>query len=395
MGTSTYYLYGMPASLYTAKARSYLRKHRIDHVERAVGHPHYQQDIMPAIGRLIMPVLETPSGQIVQDTIDIIDYLEAAEGLPSIYPASPQQLCVAHVLELFGGEGLLRPAMHYRWNFDDENIAFLAQDFAGAMILGGDTEQRAAIFAMASDRMRSAAKIFGVTPETQPLIEASYAEFLALLGAHLESSPYLLGGRPTHGDFGFMGPLYPHLARDPHPSRLMKQTAWRVWRWTERMNAPVLDAPEYGDVDEQLFDDDVIPDTLRALLRYISEEYLGEITAQIGWLDEWLATAEDVETGGVVGGKPARRTPGDVTFTWRGTELTTGVFPYRLYVLQRLQAAYDSLDAGGRAAVEVLFDEVKLRPLLTLRARRRVERVDNREVWGPEQEPFVSALTAD
>ena len=139
----------------------------------------------------------------------------------------------------------------------------------------------------------------------------------------------------------------------------------------------------------------MIPDTLRALLRYISEEYLGEITAQIGWLDEWLATAEDVETGGVVGGKPARRTPGDVTFTWRGTELTTGVFPYRLYVLQRLQAAYDSLDAGGRAAVEVLFDEVKLRPLLTLRARRRVERVDNREVWGPEQEPFVSALTAD
>jgi hypothetical protein len=39
-----------------------------------------------------------------------------------------------------------------------------------------------------------------------------------------------------------MGPLYAHLARDPYPSVLMKQQAQRVWRWVERMNAPVLDA---------------------------------------------------------------------------------------------------------------------------------------------------------
>ena len=76
-----------------------------------------------------------------------------------------------------------------------------------------------------------------------------------------------------------------------------------------------------------------------------------------------------------------------MTFAWRGTELTTGVFPYRLYVLQRLQAAYESLDEPGRRSVDALFSEVGLTALLTLRARRRVERVDNREVWGPEQEP--------
>jgi len=389
MSTSTYYLYGMPASLYTAKARSYLRTHRIDHVERAVGHPHYQQDIMPTIGRLIMPVLETSSGQLVQDTVDIIDFLEQAEGLQSVVPDTPVQRCVAHVLEIFGGEGLLRPAMHYRWNFDEENLDFLAQDFAGAMILGGDAAQRAAVFALASDRMRSAAAIFGVTPDTEALIESSYAEFLSLLSSHLEHSPFLLGGRPTIGDYGFMGPLYPHLARDPAPSRLMKQTAWRVWRWTERMNSPLLDAPEYGEVDPELFAEDEIPETLTALLRYIAVERVDEICAQVAWLDEWLGHADDVETGGVVGGKPARRTPGSVTFAWRGTELTTGVFPYRLYVLQRLQAAYGDLDDEGRRSVDVLFAEVGLTPLLTLRARRRVDRVDNREVWGHEQDPAL------
>ena len=126
-----------------------------------------------------------------------------------------------------------------------------------------------------------------------------------------------------------------------------------------------------------------------ALLRYISEEYLGEICAQVAWLDDWLSTASDVETGGVVGGKPARRTPGNVTFAWRGTDLTTGVFPYRLYVLQRLQAAYEALPEEGRRRVDALFAEVGLTPLLTLRARRRVDRIDNREVWGPEQEPIL------
>jgi hypothetical protein len=34
-----YILYAMPASLYSAKARSYLRKRGIDHLERANGHP--------------------------------------------------------------------------------------------------------------------------------------------------------------------------------------------------------------------------------------------------------------------------------------------------------------------------------------------------------------------
>ena len=382
-----YYLYGMSASLYTAKARSYLRKRQIDFVERAVGHPHYQQDIMPAIGRLIMPVLETPDGQLIQDTVDIVDFLEAAEPpAHPVQPTTPRQLVTAHLLELFGGEGLLRPAMHYRWNFDDENIAFLAQDFAGCMIMGGDSVQRAQVFDMASGRMRSAAVAFGVTPESIPAIEASYEEFLALFSAHLETAPYLLGGLPTNGDFGFVGPLFPHLARDPHPSALMKATAWRVWRWCERMQAPGMDAPEYGDYPGALFADDEIPSTLRDLLAYIATEHRDEVLAQVTAIDEWLADNEVVE-GEVINGKPARRMLGQVTFEWRGLPLTISVVPYRLYVLQRLQAAYRGLDAAGRQSVDELFEAVGLARLLTAQARRSVLRVDNREVWGPEQEP--------
>jgi len=385
-----YTLYAMPASLWSGKARSYLRKHRIDFVERAPGDPRYNEQVVPAIGRWIIPVLETPDGVLVQDTVDIIDHLDAQ--LPadrSAYPATPVHRAIAHLLELFGGEGLLRPAMHYRWDFDDTNVPFLSQDFTAALVLGADDETRAGVFAFSSDRMRSATTAFGVSEELVPEIERSYEQFLALFDAHLAGSPYLLGGRPTIGDFGFMGPLYAHLARDPYPSVLMKQRAQRVWRWVERMNSPVLDASEYGDVSEALFDDDGVPDTLRALLAYIGEEYLEEAVDQVVAVDRWLAEHPDAAEGEVVMGKPTRRFSGTTTFDWRGHPMTVAVVPYRLFLIKRLQDAVTEADPAAQQAIRAVFTEAGLDPLLDVRPRRWVERADNHEVWGPLQEPVL------
>ena len=121
--TTHYTLYGAPASLYTGKARSYLRTQGIPFVERSPGSDRYLNEIAPAVGRWIIPCMETPDGTIVQDGADIIDHFERGPGQSlrryNAYPTSPLLLAVARVFELFGGEGLLRPAMHYRWNFDD------------------------------------------------------------------------------------------------------------------------------------------------------------------------------------------------------------------------------------------------------------------------------------
>jgi glutathione S-transferase len=387
-----YTLYAMPGSLYSGKARSYLRTHRIDFVERAPGDPRYTEDVVPAIGRWIIPVLRTPDGTLVQDTVDIIDLLDTQVPRDrSAYPATPVHRAVAHLLELFGGEGLLRPAMHYRWDFDDTNLAFLSKDFSASLVLGGDDETRDGVFAFSSDRMRSATTAFGVSEELVPEIERSYEQFLDLLDAHLAGSPYLLGGHPTIGDFGFMGPLYAHLARDPYPSVLMKQRAQRVWRWVERMNSPVLDAGEYGDVSEGLFGDDAVPDTLRALLAYIGEEYLDEAVAQVAAVDGWLAEHPDTAEGEVVLGKPNRRFSGTTTFDWRGRPMTVAVVPYRLYLVKRLQDAVSAAGPDARDAIRALFAEAGLGPLLDVRPRRWVLRADNHEVWGPLQEPAVPA----
>lgn len=388
--TTPHVLYAMPGSLYSAKARAYLVARGIEFEERPAGHPRYNEAVVPAIGRWIIPVLECPDGTFIQDSLDIQDHFESTlEPEARFTPTTPKQAAVAHVLELFGGEGLLRPAMHYRWNFDEMNVDFLKNDFVGGLAPGATDELRDQVFAVASGRMRAATVAFGVTDETMETVVASYAEFLSLLDAHLADSPYLLGGQVSIADTAFMGPLYPHLARDPAPSQVMKSTAWRVWRWVERMLSGRLDAQEYVEVPEGYFPGDEVPETMRRLLRYIAEEYVAEIDAQVAAIDGWLDENEVAE-GDVCGGAPKRRTLTSATFEWRGHTLEAMAMPYRLVVLQRLQDTVEAMAPADRTEAAQLLESVGLASLLTLRARRRVERVNNAEVWGPEQVPSYS-----
>ena len=208
-------LYGMPGSLYTAKVRAYLRKQRIEFEERAAGDPRFMNEILPQIGRWIVTVVQLPDGTILQDGAVIIDYFEA-KGLGHGPRALPDDLMLAvlsHVFELFGGEGLLRPAMHYRWNFDADNLDFLRADFSNTLAPGAPMAQKNEVFEMASKRMRSATMAFGVTAKTIPTIEASTIEFLNRFDKHLATTPFLLGATPTYGDYGLIAPLFAHLGR--------------------------------------------------------------------------------------------------------------------------------------------------------------------------------------
>jgi len=380
----TYQLWGTPNSLYTAKARSYLIKQGIPFVNRAAGEARFREEIVPKISRWIIPVLEADDGALVQDGADIIAHFETkgATRLPA-YPKTPRHALIGQIFELFGGEGLLRPAMHFRWNFDSENRAFLSIDFASSLApTGAPPELKASIFDMAGHRMRKAMASFGVAPETIPAVEASYAEFLRLFDAHLENAPFLLGGRPTMGDYGLIAPLYAHLARDPYPARLMQQTAHRVWRWTERMNRADQDAGEYGPTEETLFADDHVPDTLKALLTFIAQDYLPEVRAYVAFANEWLAARPNLETGTSGLERVQDRSIGAVAFEWRGHPIKVAVIQYRLYLLQKIQAVADRATPDAQAEMRTLLEETGLADLLKLRTSRPLERRNHLEVWG-------------
>ena len=377
----TYRLYGMPASLYTAKARSYLLTQGVAFKERTPGEAHFREHIVPKLGRWIIPVLEGPDGALVQDGSDIIAHLQSrGETRFSVYPATPRHAVIAQIFELFGGEGLLRPTMHFRWNFEAENRAFLAQDFPAALTPpGSPADVRAAVFEQAAQRMRKAMASFGVNAATIPAVEASYGEFLRLFDAHLEGAPYLLGGRATIGDYALIGPLGAHLGRDPYPAALMQQTAPRVWRWRERMHRPDRDAGEYGDAPEALFAEDGVPDTLKALLRFVAEDYLPEVQAHVAFCNAWLAERPDLAPGSSGLERTQERRIGQTAFAWRGQELRVGAMPYRLYLLQKVQDGADH--APPEAEVSALLEEVGLGDLLTLRTSRRIVRRNHLEVW--------------
>ncbi|MCH7960706.1 MAG: hypothetical protein IIC49_00075 [Planctomycetes bacterium] len=71
-------------SLYTGKARSYLIKNNIPYREIRPGSEHYEDHVLPL-----------------------------ASGL----------------FDVIGAEGILRPAMHYRWNFGEENVEYINFNF--------------------------------------------------------------------------------------------------------------------------------------------------------------------------------------------------------------------------------------------------------------------------
>jgi len=382
---SKYKFFSWSLSLYSGKARSYLIKQHIDFDDLSPASEYYENTIRPAIGRWIIPVMETPDGEFVQDGTDIIDWFESRgmARLPA-YPTTPCQLIASLILEFFGGEGMLRPAMHYRWNFDDDNLKFIAQQFGLFAMPHVPPAERHDMAVHAMGRMRKAALMFGVNEETAPQIEAAYMEMLTEFEAHFAAHPYLLGGAPSIGDYGLFASLFAHLGRDPHPMRLMQNHAPALFRWTERMRNPSADMVEFIDYPQQFLDDDFMPDTSKALLKRVADDFLPEIKAMVTFTNDWLETnapVEDSIVGDDGGGGAHNRTIGYCKFDWRGLAISAAVMPYRIFMLQRIQDAYDALNADDKASVDTLLTETGLFDLTTARCIRRVDRQNNREVW--------------
>ena len=380
----TYTLYGMAGSLYTARARSYMRMNAVPFTEVKAGGEEFTGEIVPQIGRWIIPVIKTPDGAIIQDGADIIDHLAAAGfSQHPIYPGDPLLLLVAHAFELFGSHGLLRPAMHYRWNFDEVNRPFLRETFRDVLPSGLNEEAQDAAFLHASGRMRKAAEVFGVNPGTYELVERSYARFLDLMERHLRAHPFILGGHATLADYGLIGAMYAHLGRDPAPLHLMQRSAPNVFRWVERMNMAETFVDEAATRSkDQLLDSGALPESLLKLMHFIAEDYLVELSAHVERANDWLADHPEIEDGSSTNSKSMKSGLGLAPFVWRGAEIATVVIPYRFHLLQRLQDAFDDQSESDRAAIRDCFGKTGLAPMLDLRCARRMERRDNQEVWG-------------
>lgn len=368
----TYILYGLPHSLYTGKARCYLRNQGISYRERSTAHPDYEQRIGPIIQRRIIPVLETPQGEIIQDSADIIDYFDRRDPRYPAYPTTPLQRIVAVLIDYYGSQAMLKHAMYYRWSFPEQN-RFLRHAFA---LGAGGADMAETIMA----RMQSYLPRLGVNDESIPQIERSYEALLDILQAHFEQFPYLLGGHPTVADYGMIGPLFAHLGRDPVPAYIMATRAPAVHRWVERMTAPDLDVAEYPNSAPELYRDDAIPPTLEPLLEHIAEEIFPELTDKLAFLDEWTRSRQPAD-GAPVSDKPHRRQLGVVESAFRGAKVEVGVEPYLLYLLQRGSDTLEALKDEARQRIAAQLQRWGLEKAVPQNHVYTVTRRDNLEVW--------------
>ncbi len=293
MQKSPYIYHGADVSYFSGKVRPALPQKSLWYREVLPN----MKEIVEKTGVAFIPVLMTPDGEAWQDTSTILDRLEAAHPNPPLFPTTPVQRVVAYLIELYGDEIALLPAMHYRWSFPESEKKARA-DFA----LGSGNREAANQFA---DRMAQAKNLLGVSDATAPAIEAHLRALLDALEAHFGANRFLLGDSMSLADCALMGPFYGHLFRDAVPERLLLETAFRVCCWIERMNRPPLDQKGW-------LANDAIAETLKPVLRVMADG-VPMVLEAVRRIDAWA----DANPGAA-----PPRAIGMLETTYRGTNLT-------------------------------------------------------------------------
>jgi glutathione S-transferase len=335
-------LIGHEFSLYSGKARAYLRHKQIPFVESST--PEDRALINERVGRRVIPVVVTAGGDCVQDTTVIIDYFEDRFRERSVYPEGPWQRLVSLLLEVYGDEWLVLPAMHYRWHYKRKNLSYVLKNFGDIIKPGWPRWLRPIGGLPAAMIFGNLYKpVMGRSRGNIDAIEKSYEAFLDDFNLHLEHHDFLLGGRPGIGDFGLIGPLYAHLYRDPYPGELMRRRAPNVVAWVRRMQQP-------EHFDGEFLADDVVPETLLPLLQRMFDEQLPVLVDTVRRVGKWAEEHPDA--------KGIPRFIGKHKFAIGGVEATRYVMPYAQWMFQRPVAFYQSLSEAEKARINPLLAEL-------------------------------------
>lgn len=262
MGAS-YRIFGSEMSPYSVKVRSYFRYKGLPHEwipRRAENDEAYRR-----YARLpIIPTVATPDDEGLQDSTPIIEAIEAKVASPSIHPDDPGLSFLSVLIEEFGDEWGNKLMFHHRW-FDpvDQDAASLV--LARLSLPFGDKASVEARAAAIKARMTGRGGFVGSSPANAPLITAYYLELLDILEPHLRSRKYLLGARPSLGDFGLAPQLY-EASIDPTCGAAIRARGPAVLDWCHRMLEPRVD----GDFERW----ERLAPTLEPLIAYIGRYFL-------------------------------------------------------------------------------------------------------------------------
>ena len=358
-----YTMYGAEFSLYSGKTRSYLRKKGIPFKEVTSTISVYKKFIIPRTGVRYIPVVQTPDDQVFQDTTVIIDELEKRFPDHSVYPAGQKQKLISLLLEHYGDEWLLIPAMHYRWYYKAQNARFIYGEFGKMLLPKAPAFLQRMMGKKIGNKFKSAVSKLGVSESNRLAVEKSYETFLDDLNTHFTQHDYLLGSKPCIADFGFIAPLYAHLYRDPAPGELMRARAPAVVDWVQRMisDAPHLQTGSFVENDE-------IPDTLLPIIQRMVSEQLPVLLDTDRQLTAWRKNNPGTEE--------VARYIGTHKFTIEGVEGNRVIMPYSLWMYRRSIDYYQSIEPNKE--LMAFLDKLGLKDALSKGLENQLKRIDNK-----------------
>ncbi|MCP3984479.1 MAG: glutathione S-transferase [bacterium] len=409
----TYRLFSWEHSYFSGKVRAYLRfKQRHGALEPGfediLATPELIQGLLlERSGSVAVPQLEAADGSWIQDSSEIIDFVEAAHPGASVIPdpiTRPRQNLVAYLIELLADEWMVVPGFWERWYFSEDGRSpshrgFNEQQWGAVLAAGAPGKVRrqagASFFEAAFGISKSRSEPRGVFAglvhlgcgeDMETAWQASQHRLLERLEAHFSVHDYVLGGMPSLADFGLLAPLYAHLYRDAVAGFALRTHFPLVCEWVERTNGEgalnarmetqklysldeagkLVGRPATSDGGAWLADD-AIAQTLIPVLEVFFEEMWPVLRDASEVLTRFIAS-DAHDPGGELPGKTFTATPGFEALQTDGGALTHRfeirgaagrrmVIPYQVWMLQRIEAtlAKATSTAEGRGALAKLL----------------------------------------
>jgi glutathione S-transferase len=331
-------LMGAPGSPYTRKMLALMRYRHIPYriswqsftSQGDVAHKGRPKPKVPLLPTYYLPD-ENGETQAVTDSTPILRRFEKEYEGRSVIPSDPIMAFLNWLLEDYGDEWLTKSMFHYRWHYaaDIEKAGSILPRWSN---LTASDEEIAPLSKFVSDRQTSRLTYVGSNEVTKETIENSFHSFLSLLSAHLQTSPFIFGQRPSSADYAIYGQLTCLALFDPTPSAIIVSEHPRIYAWVELMED--LSGLNVAEDDSGWLDSSsALPETLLALLGEVATLYIPYLKINA---EAVMSGADMVD--GALDGRPYQQNP----------------FPYQAKCLQWIGEQYAALSDGDKSRLAEL-----------------------------------------
>ena len=363
--TAPYQHLGWIVSPYTQKTLAYFKYKNIPHVDRAPSAFELMHSTPKRVGKAIMPTVQTPEGQWLQDSADIIDELEKRYPEPSITPSGAKQNIAAHLLELHGDEWLVLASLHYRWS-RPKSAEFIVNEFGRLALPFLPRFIGRIIGRKIRGQMSGYLPRFGIVGNTQQGLEHFTENLLTQLETHFSQHAYFLGDRPCVGDFAMFGQLYAHLYRDPGSTPLFDGKSNLV-NWIHRM----LDPDTHG-IKGDFLENDKIPVTLEPILKTLFDEQFEFTLKTVNSVQDYVAQHPNA--------KRVSRITGETEFKIGGVQGKRSMFTFTQWKVQRVWDALHNLKGNDAEEAKNWLTSIGGEALIDMKIEHRLKREGYKEV---------------